>query len=120
MSAHFPTHGPVPPTCQGGRTYFTLSSCSPNSSSLKPKWSMKAEVMRCIWKSMKACGGGVGWWSGAGWGPEEQASPRPRPAAHLLQHRLLREAELLEPVVLIVAGGVQVVGAHLGRVSRQE
>lgn len=44
-------------------TYFTLSSCSPNSSSLKPKWSMKAEVMRCIWKSMKAyeSHGGQGW-----------------------------------------------------------
>lgn len=72
-------------------THFTLSSCSPNSSSLKPKWSMKAEVMRCIWKSMKACreeGEQSEWWmrpGGAG----------PTSAAYLLQHGFLREAELL-------------------------
>lgn len=104
------------PTAGGyteGRTHFTLSSCSPNSSSLKPKWSMKAEVMRCIWKSTKACrgqkGGGQGRRAGqAGRGRTVQ------PTAHLLQHSLLGEAELLEPVVLVVTGGVQVVGVHLG------
>lgn len=33
--------------------------------------------------------------------------------AYLLQHGLLWEVELLEPLVLIVTGGVQVVGIHL-------
>lgn len=93
-------------------THFTLSSCSPNSSSLKPKWSMKAEVMRCIWKSTKACGGQPGRRQGGGGGREGGAGRWG--LAHLLQHSLLGEAELLEPVVLVVAGGVQVVGVHLG------
>jgi len=30
-------------------TYSVFSSCSPNSSSLKPNWSMKLEVICCSW-----------------------------------------------------------------------
>lgn len=33
--------------------------------------------------------------------------------AHLLQHCLLGKGELLEPILLVLAGGVQVVGVHL-------
>lgn len=77
--------------------------------------------MRCIWKSMKA-------WVVLGVGSSQASGPRGSqwangkpvgqdPAAqqtHLLQHSLLRKVELLEPVILVIAGGVQVVGVHLG------
>lgn len=65
--------------------------------------------MRCIWKSMKACGGAA-----VRAGLHAASLPCP-PRPHLLQHRLLREVEFLEPVILVVAGGVQVVRVHLGR-----
>ena len=58
---------------------------------------------------MKACGGAA-----VRAGPHAASLPCP-PRPHLLQHRLLREVELLEPVILVVAGGVQVVRVHLGR-----
>lgn len=43
--------------------------------------------------------------------------PTPPPAqaqAHLLQDSLLGEVELLEAVILVITGGVQVVSVHLG------
>lgn len=72
---------------------------------------MKAEVMRCIWKSMKACRSVVMVRAGG-----RAGAPAPGAPAHLLQHGLLGKVELLEPVVLVVvAGGMQVVGVHLGQ-----
>ena len=52
-------------------------------------------------------------------GGARQKGAGPWPPAHLLQYCLLGEVELLEPVVLIIAGGVQVVRAHLGHGGRQ-
>lgn len=43
-----------------------------------------------------------------------QLLPSPQAQVHLLQYSLLREVELLEAVILIITGGVQVVSVHLG------
>lgn len=72
---------------------------------------MKAEVMRCIWKSMKACKRHRGQGYKAAVFPDSSTSTGP---GHLLQYSLLGEVELLEAVILIIAGGVKVMSVHLG------